>query len=356
MITELIFTKKSDAESDLEIVDRLKFPCNSTIFKPLEEALWYHALKKGVIKNGDRYGFRPVPIKGDDGLTVSQFRGEIYDACGQCVDDFIWGSNLLFKYAVLCRLYNLIMHKKILLKDRAGYIFLCRDSGDAGKEQFPIRFSSKYLPEKRLDRNSFRENGQPEMAPHPVKNNGHDEKENNGDIFTRVVLSAKEKVEKIKELIRTPENRVKEIGGLLAGEAYLDPEENFPWLDVREIYLIPESEATSCSISIPGDLIARTANDYSESCGDSKPFHPLVGWMHSHIFSYLSGRDGKSKEEKESPEIFSMIDCYSHQLDWSEKSSVAMVFSLNHDLAVSTAWYGWCGGEIARLNGIYERI
>ena len=398
-----------------DLLGAQEFPLNSVHFKPMEEYLWYEANRRGLINNGDTYAFRARPLAlssraeegGETFSFVGGFMGELYSE-GEEKPRLTcrWTTSEVFGQVISMILMKAMMDKKIAAGEKPGcYFIILPDKEEPGVEA-PLLWTEKQMPEKRLARGSLSAQGTPdrlfkesgtaaqegaatEAVPEEATG-GEQEQELEGSgqgpdavteidpaqlIFPRVVLKDPGELERSKAVVRQGDNKVNEVAFLLAGEAYLDPEDKIPWVEVDRIIPVAHAPATGYEVRIPGETAAKISYDYASSCHRAPTF-PLVGWAHSHVYEYMgavaareraaqkaaeaSGKEADPKKGEE-PKIssglmLSATDCLTQQIDWPRQHQVALLLSLNGDCEVESAWYGWCCGQVVELQGIYTNL
>ena len=430
--------KKGEAKAgdkDIDLLGVQQFPLNSVHFKPMEEFLWYEAVRRGLMENGQRYGFRVLPLAlsssaetgGETFNFVGGFMGELYDEEEEKPKlTCRWTTSEVFGQVINMIFFRAMMEKKIAAGETPGCYFIVKPNGEKLENEHPganghqLLWTEKQMPEKRLSRDTLSILGTPEqlfareaegaepgdetedgeeVVPEPCTNehehehehrdeHEHEHEEGEQDagarqradtdidparlIFPRVVLNDPGELERSKEAVREEDNRGTELAFLLAGEAYLDPEDKIPWVEVDKIIPVSQAPATGYEVRIPGEAAAKISYDYASSC-DQAPAFPLVGWAHSHVFEYMAAeavrkraaeqeeredldqQDQKKGEEQEvkSGLMLSTTDCLTQQIDWPRQHQVALLLSLNRDCEVDAAWYGWCCGQVVELQGIY---
>ena len=411
---------------DIDLLGVQQFPLNSVHFKPMEEFLWYEAVRRGLMDNGQPYGFEiqplalssPADVQGKTFNFVGGFMGQLYrEGEPEPVLTCRWTTTEVFGQMINMILVRAMMDKKISAGETPGCYFIVKPDGEEPKGNGQqLLWLEKQMPEKTLSRDALTILGTPEQLceasaggeeaelddepvpeeiacgegepgvddeqDHPCDRDcEHTQQDEGGDgpdqqveadidpaklIFPRVVLKDPGELERSKEAVRGEGNRETELAFLLAGEAYLDPEEKIPWVEVDKIIPVAQAPATGYEVRIPGEAAARISYDYASSC-DEAPAFPLVGWAHSHVFEYMAAEAARKRADEQQPKqlkkgeeqkiksglMLSTTDCLTQQIDWPRQHQVALLLSLNSDCEVEAAWYGWCCGQVVELQGIY---
>lgn len=406
---QMVAYKKKQDEQDkkdksFDLLGVQQFPLNSVHFKPMEEFLWYEALRRGHVVNGAPYAFRVLPLTlgeraeagGEAFNFIGGFQGQLY-CQGEPEPKLTcrWTTSEVFGQVINMIFSQAILQKKLGSRETPGCYFVVKPGeAEAGNGE-ELLWVEKRMPERSLDREALTAQGTPDLlfkeaaradegaeavetaapddAVPEVAAGGEQEHEPEDEVeevpldpgllvFPRVVLKDPQELERSREAVRNGD-RENEAAFLLAGEAYLDPESKFPWVEVDRIIPVSDAPATSYEVRIPGESMARISYDYASS-REEAPTYPLVGWAHSHLYEWQGAEAARQRAAEaeqadgKGPTVHSGLslsstDCMTQQIDWPRAHQVALLLSLNRDCEVESAWYGWCCGQVVELKGIY---